>query len=145
VDQWYVARGQVTKGPYSLAQVRSAAANGFLRATDLLRQEGTQQWIAAEKVSGLFPRQVAAAAPALPDAPANRTSRLPPGALAWMMAGALVAEAVLAVVFLGRSLLQRGTETASVSSSATRSGPSPGPALTPGTTSRPGLPPAIQA
>ena len=66
MDQWYVTRGQVTKGPYTRAQLAQAASNGSLRMTDLLRQGEEQDSIAAGKVSGLFPATDSAAAGAVP-------------------------------------------------------------------------------
>lgn len=61
MDQWYVARGEAQKGPYTRAQLQSLAGKGVLRATDMLLQHGAEEWIAVREVSGLLP-----ATPALP-------------------------------------------------------------------------------
>jgi hypothetical protein len=59
--QYYVARDKVKKGPFSLAQLSSAARDGTLRPADMVLPDGTQKWRAANEISGLFP--------APPDAP----------------------------------------------------------------------------
>ncbi len=80
MDQWYITRGEVKKGPFSFAQLQAAAAKGAVRDTDKLLQAGGQQWIAARQVAGLFPApagqaemarpaEVQAAAPAGPSRP----------------------------------------------------------------------------
>ncbi len=43
MDQWYVARGNARKGPFTAAQLRALAKKGQLRATDLLAREGTEE------------------------------------------------------------------------------------------------------
>src|SRR5947209_13029005 len=68
MDQWYVARGKVKQGPYSRAQLQVAARNGTLAASDMVLQEGAQNWTAADQVAGLFPvpSLKPAAAPSMP-------------------------------------------------------------------------------
>lgn len=76
MNQWYLARGKVKKGPYSLAELQALASKGDLGTLDMLLQEGTQQWVAAGAVSGLFPVSAEpafanpVAVPAPPAAPA---------------------------------------------------------------------------
>jgi GYF domain 2 len=54
MDRWYVARGKVKKGPFSIAQLHSLAGRGVLRSTDMLLSQGAQKWVEAREVAGLF-------------------------------------------------------------------------------------------
>ena len=53
--RWYLARNRQKYGPYSIEQLRQMASSGHLFPEDMLLQEGTQQWVAASSVQGLFP------------------------------------------------------------------------------------------
>src|SRR5262249_48358254 len=55
MDQWYVARGKVKKGPFSRAQLQTLARKGVLRPSDMLWRQGTQKWLAAHELPGLLP------------------------------------------------------------------------------------------
>jgi uncharacterized protein DUF4339 len=79
MDQWYVARGKVIRGPYTRAQLQRAASNGSLQVTDLLRQGAEQNWIAAGKISGLFPAPAGAVPAAVPVPPPLPTPSPAPG------------------------------------------------------------------
>jgi hypothetical protein len=52
---WHVSQDGNSKGPFTDAQVRDLASTGRLRPFDLLWREGMAEWVAAEKVRGLFP------------------------------------------------------------------------------------------
>src|SRR5580765_3913889 len=66
MDQWYIARGKVKKGPYSFSQLQKEAAEGSIHATDKVLQPGAQEWVAPGQVSGLFPDSPAKPAVAVP-------------------------------------------------------------------------------
>jgi Fe-S oxidoreductase len=59
---WYYARNRQRVGPVSSAQRKALAAAGTLAPTDMVLRAGTQKWVHAAKVKGLF-------APAAPPAP----------------------------------------------------------------------------
>jgi hypothetical protein len=52
--RWFLARNRQKFGPYSMDQLRQFAATGLLLPTDMLLQEGAQQWVAANTLSGRF-------------------------------------------------------------------------------------------
>jgi GYF domain 2 len=93
MDQWYITRDEVKKGPFSFAQLQAAAAKGAVRDTDKLLQAGGQQWVAARQVSGLFPAlpakpeiaipaEVPGAAPVAPARPTESRSAVVVGSSA---------------------------------------------------------------
>ncbi len=61
---WYYAKGKQRLGPVSAAELRALAGAGTISPTDMVLRAGTQKWLAAGKVKGLFPEPVAA--PAVP-------------------------------------------------------------------------------
>ena len=63
MDKWYVARGDATKGPFTIGQLRGFVEKGQLRATDMLRREGSDDWVAASTFSVFFPTQDAEVPP----------------------------------------------------------------------------------
>ena len=52
---WYYARGDVEKGPLSIAQMRALAAAGKIRPEDLVWKEGMETWVPASETADLFP------------------------------------------------------------------------------------------
>src|SRR5262249_4942679 len=67
---WYYAQGKQRCGPVSAAQLRALVSAGTIVPTDMLLRAGTQKWVAAGKVKGLFPEPVATPA-APPPEPAD--------------------------------------------------------------------------
>lgn len=53
-QQWYYARGDQRTGPITSKQLKTLAASGGLRPTDLVWAEGMEQWKEARLVQGLF-------------------------------------------------------------------------------------------
>jgi hypothetical protein len=70
--QWYVGRGKVKEGPFSAVQLQSLAAAGSVQPSDMVFHQGSQRWLAAGDVPGLF-----GASPAVP--PLATLLSLPPG------------------------------------------------------------------
>lgn len=68
-DQWHVTRNQQRLGPFTSAQLRQMAADGSLLPTDLVLKAGSQKWVAASNVKGLFAREVRSAPPPPPPLP----------------------------------------------------------------------------
>jgi Fe-S oxidoreductase len=56
---WYYARNQQPVGPISSAQLKALAQAKVLVPADMVLKVGTQKWVAARKVKGLFPEQPA--------------------------------------------------------------------------------------
>ena len=52
--QWYVGQDQEQSGPYSWEDLVEKAKAGEVGKSDLVWSEGLENWIAAEKVEGLF-------------------------------------------------------------------------------------------
>lgn len=52
--QWFVGRDQKQLGPYSWEELVDKAKAGEVGKSDLVWSEGLENWIAAEKVEGLF-------------------------------------------------------------------------------------------
>jgi len=76
-DQWYYARGEHKRGPFSARQLKELAEAGDIRPADTVWKEGVAQGVPAAHVKHLFSQPVAgtpapaAAAPkAQPPAPA---------------------------------------------------------------------------
>jgi hypothetical protein len=69
--QWFLARDNQRHGPYALDQLRAMVASGQLLPSDMLLQEGAQQWGAASSVPGVFPP------PGVPPPPVPELSRQP--------------------------------------------------------------------
>jgi hypothetical protein len=65
---YYDVDGKVG-GPVSAARLKQAAASKHLKPTDRIRQEGTEKWILAKLVKGLFPEASAASPPVLAKRP----------------------------------------------------------------------------
>lgn len=54
---WMVRRGEREQGPYTSPQLRKLASAGRLRTTDLIRKQGCEKFVPADKVKGLFDAQ----------------------------------------------------------------------------------------
>jgi NAD-dependent dihydropyrimidine dehydrogenase PreA subunit len=63
--QWFYARGKQRVGPLSTAQLRALAASGSLSPADMVTRTGSQKWVPAGQVKGLFP-EAAPVGPAVP-------------------------------------------------------------------------------
>ena len=59
---WYYAQNDQERGPVSTAELRSLAATGKLRSSDLVWKEGMEVWTAASQVKGLMPEAAPSAA-----------------------------------------------------------------------------------
>lgn len=70
-DQWHIAVGGKSKGPFSTSQIRSLANSGKLNAQTLVWREGMQTWQAAGSVGGLLASTAAAAPPVPPAVPTS--------------------------------------------------------------------------
>src|SRR2546427_317225 len=51
---WYYTHDRQKYGPLTLMELRRLAAAGLLRRTDMVLQDGTSKWIAADTVPSLF-------------------------------------------------------------------------------------------
>ncbi|MGI0133753.1 MAG: DUF4339 domain-containing protein [Candidatus Micrarchaeaceae archaeon] len=65
-QQWYYSRNGQQHGPISEAELKQLAAVGKLKPTDMIWQEGMDNWVSAGSVKGLF---LAAQAPEAKKAP----------------------------------------------------------------------------
>lgn len=66
--QWYYTSDGQQVGPESASQLRTLAASGRLRPTDLVRKEGRSEWLPALRIKGLFPQEpVNSEPPPLPE------------------------------------------------------------------------------
>jgi hypothetical protein len=54
MQRWFYARDKQQFGPYSPTELKDLAAKGVLQPSDKLHQEGSDQWVAASSVKGLF-------------------------------------------------------------------------------------------
>jgi WD40 repeat protein len=54
-DQWFIARNNKKHGPFTAAKLKELAAQKRLLPSDMLLKEGTQKWVAASSMKGLFP------------------------------------------------------------------------------------------
>jgi hypothetical protein len=69
---WYYAQNDQERGPVSAAELRSLAAAGKLRGSDLVWKEGMEVWTAAAQVKGLLPETAPPPANASDSATRNR-------------------------------------------------------------------------
>jgi ferredoxin len=69
---WYYARDNEPVGPVSSARLRALAAAGILSPRDLVLKVGSQQWVVAANVKGLF-----SPPPAPPATPASIPASAP--------------------------------------------------------------------
>ncbi len=51
---WIVKRGEKEQGPFSAQQLKQFAEAGKIRKTDLVRKQGTEKFVPALKIKGLF-------------------------------------------------------------------------------------------
>ena len=54
-NQWYYSQQKQRLGPVTDQQLKQLATSGQLRPTDLVWKKGLENWVAAQKVKGLFP------------------------------------------------------------------------------------------
>jgi TM2 domain-containing membrane protein YozV len=64
--EWFYAHGDARRGPVSEDQLKALAADGRLRADDLVWQAGMAAWAPAATVPGLLPPPASGAPPPLP-------------------------------------------------------------------------------
>lgn len=77
MTQRFVYRSQGKQhGPVTADDLRQLAASGTIQRTDLVAKEGTDKWVAAMAVAGLFPTPSAPAAPPSPAPSAPSTIEL---------------------------------------------------------------------
>ncbi len=55
---WYYARNKQRVGPVSFAELQRLVAVGQFQPTDMVLQEGSQKWVLAATVNGLFAHTV---------------------------------------------------------------------------------------
>ena len=60
---WYYGRAGKRLGPVSSAQLKDIAASGNLGPADLVWKDGMTDWVAANRIKGLFPEGAAADCP----------------------------------------------------------------------------------
>jgi hypothetical protein len=53
-DQWYFARNNQSRGPFSATELQALAASGQIRAADTVWKEGMEKGVLAAKVKHLF-------------------------------------------------------------------------------------------
>jgi hypothetical protein len=70
-SKWFYARDGRKSGPISSAELKSLAASGKLRRTDLLWKEGMADWRPADQFPKLFPAEAAASVIVVPEGPAE--------------------------------------------------------------------------
>lgn len=70
-SEWYYSRDGEDRGPVSSAELKSLAAKGLLRRTDLLWKEGMAEWKPAGDFSRLFPEGDTASVILEPEEPAD--------------------------------------------------------------------------
>jgi hypothetical protein len=68
-NQWHCNRDGKLLGPFTDQQLKQLATSGMLVPTDLIRKAGTEKWVPASRVKGLFPTN---------EPPATRQSNSPP-------------------------------------------------------------------
>ena len=78
---WYYARDKRRFGLFTFDQFRQLAASGVLSPADMVWQEGTQRWLTAAGVAGLFPAALLTTPVAIPSSywlvwSGSRSSRL---------------------------------------------------------------------
>ena len=56
---WHCKRQDKQFGPFSDQQLKQLAASGKLQPSDMVQREGTDQWVPANRLKGLFPTAVA--------------------------------------------------------------------------------------
>jgi NAD-dependent dihydropyrimidine dehydrogenase PreA subunit len=74
---WYYARNGQSVGPVTSAQLRQLAESGTLTPADMILQAGTEKWVAASKVKGLFPTALPSSEPTAPPAPCGSAPAAP--------------------------------------------------------------------
>jgi hypothetical protein len=84
---WYYARDNQAVGPLSSAQLKELVDSGGLGPTDLVLRAGSQKWVAASAVKGLFPAALPAVQGEIGEGPAKPQAAEPPGALTCGWAG----------------------------------------------------------
>lgn len=75
---WYYVSNGNQVGPVSLFDLKQAASAGKFTPNDLVWQEGTPDWVAANTVAGLFPAATQPPRPPQPSAPPQPTYALAP-------------------------------------------------------------------
>jgi hypothetical protein len=53
-QRWYFAEGQQKLGPFAPSQLRQLVVTGRVQPTTMVLQEGTQCWVQADSIKGLF-------------------------------------------------------------------------------------------
>ncbi|PHS02898.1 MAG: hypothetical protein COA78_20000 [Blastopirellula sp.] len=53
--QWFYAEGDIRKGPFSVAELKSIAQSGKVTPESLIWRSGFEEWVTAARVKGLFP------------------------------------------------------------------------------------------
>jgi hypothetical protein len=61
--RWFVARDRQKKGPFTLPQLQQMATSGNLHPSDMLLEDGQQQWRPARDMGGLFPAALSVGMP----------------------------------------------------------------------------------
>jgi uncharacterized protein YkwD len=76
-SRWFFARAKKKYGPYTWQQLLTLAQRGELQPTDMLLQEGTQQWMRADAFAVLFAEVATAVTASAPPTKARRSTSEP--------------------------------------------------------------------
>ena len=77
--QWYCSIDGEERGPLVSREIRELAAKGSLRPNDLIWREGLPDWVRADSVEGLFPKQQQPGPPPIPRQNVTRPPQEPIG------------------------------------------------------------------
>jgi hypothetical protein len=64
-QEWWIKRGENSSGPYTAKELKLAAQQGRVTPESRVRLAGSQEWMVAKDVAGLFPAMAAAPATAV--------------------------------------------------------------------------------
>jgi hypothetical protein len=120
--RWYYASGRQKVGPFSLGQLRERAVAGELQPSSMVWQQGTQKWVTASSIPGLFHAVMASAK--VDDAPrAASAGHWPRSAQQQLLATAIALLFVCAIGFGGYALVRHPTKQTPETSAESRVAP----------------------
>lgn len=74
MQRWFYSKGGKTLGPVSPTQLRDLARQGHIDVNDLVQREGSDKWVAAGSLSGLFDQPAATGVTAAAPRPKSGTT-----------------------------------------------------------------------
>jgi len=110
---WHVTRGKDQTGPFTAAELRRQVATGTLRPTDMLLKDGSDKWVSAASIRGLFP------APA-PHSPPGDAPRFASRLVAAVAGGGLCLACVFAFLWYDAGRRAKTDETAALQAEVER-------------------------